>query len=218
MQTSLSHLVNDLSEINKKETVDEFTDSFRSTSTLLSHLVNYLSMINNKKIELENKFIDNFRTMLASRSHSADKIYEINKKISLIELREKFPNTHQLCNKDLNKLPLLLRKGVYPYGDMDSWEKFNETTLSPKEAFYNELNKEGISDEDYVHVQKVWEVFEIRDRGKYHDLYVQGDTTLHVDVFENFRDKCIEIYGRDPAYFLSAPGLSWQAFLKKTGV
>ena len=141
IQNSLSNLVNDLSEINKQEPADEFIDAFRSMSTLLSHLVNYLSVINSKKIELENKFIDNFRTMLASRSHSADEIYEIDKKISLIELSEKFPNTHQLCNKDLNKFPLLLRKGVYPYGDMDSWEKLNKATLSPKEALYNELNK-----------------------------------------------------------------------------
>ena len=54
--------------------------------------------------------------------------------------------------------------------------------------------------------------------GEYHDLYVQSDTSLLVDMFENFRDKCIEIYELDPARFLSAPGLSWQACLKKTGV
>ena len=54
--------------------------------------------------------------------------------------------------------------------------------------------------------------------GEYHDLNVQSDTLLLVDVFENFRDKCIEIYGLDPAHFLSAPGLAWQACLKKTKV
>ena len=51
--------------------------------------------------------------------------------------------------------------------------------------------------------------------GEYHDLYVQSDTALLADVFENFRDKCIEIYRLDPAYFLTAPGLAWQACLKK---
>ena len=96
---------------------------------------------------------------------------------------------------------------------MDSWEKFDETSLSDKEAFYNELNLEGISDEDYTHAQKVWEVFEINNRGEYHDLYVQSDALLLADVFENFRNKCIEIYGLDP-YFLSAPGLAWQTCLK----
>ena len=129
-----------------------------------------------------------------------------------------FPITYQFCNGDRNKFALLLRKGVYPYEYMDSWEKFNETSILPKEAFYNELNLEDITDEDYAHVQKVWDVFEIKSRGKYHDLYVQSDTLLLADVFENFRDKCIEIYGLDPANFLSAPGLAWQASLKKTRV
>ena len=113
------------------------------------------------------------------------------KKISSIELSEKFHNTYQLCNKDLNKFALLLRKGVYPFEDMDSWEKFKETTLQPKDTFYNELNKEGISVEDYAHALKVWEVFEIKDRGEYHYLYIQSDTALLADVFDNFRNKCI---------------------------
>ena len=56
----------------------------------------------------------------------------------------------------------------------------------------------------------------IKNLGEYHDLYVQSDTLLLADVFENFRDKCIEIYELDPAHFLSAPGLAWQASLKKT--
>ena len=54
---------------------------------------------------------------------------------------------------------MLLRKGAYPYEDMDNWEKFYETTLPPKEAFYSNLNEEFISDADYTHAQKVWEVF-----------------------------------------------------------
>ena len=156
--------------------------------------------------------------MLASLSCLVDDLCEINKKTLLIELSEKFDNTYQLCKKDLNKFAFLLRKSVYPYGDMDSWKKFKETALQPKEEFHNELNKEGISNEDYAHAQKVGEIFEIKDRGEYHDLYVQSDTSLLADVFKNFSNKCIEIYELDPAYFLSTPGLSWQACLKKTGV
>ena len=49
--------------------------------------------------------------------------------------------------------------------------------------------------------------------GDYHDLYFQTDTILLADVFEKFREKHIEIYGLDPSYFYSAPGLAWQAFL-----
>ena len=82
----------------------------------------------------------------------------------LIEgLIKKFPSIYQFCNGDSNKFILLLRKGVYPYEYMDSWKKFDETTLPPKEAFYSNLNLENISDEDYAHVQKVWDVFEIKN-------------------------------------------------------
>ena len=106
------------------------------------------------------------------------------------------------------KFVLLLRKGVYPYEYMDSWERFNETLLPPKEAFYSELNLEDISDKDYLHAQKVWNKFGIGNLGEYHDLYVQTDTLLLADVYEKFRDKCIEIYRLDPSYFLLAPGLA----------
>ena len=129
-------------------------------------------------------------------------------------LIKKFPRIYKFCDGDLNKFALLLRKGVYPYEYMDSWERFGETSLPDKEAFYSKLNLENITDKGYEHVQKVWEVFEIKTLGEYHDLYVQSNTILHADVFENFRDKCIEIYRLDPAYFLS-PGLAWQARLKK---
>ena len=70
-----------------------------------------------------------------------------------------FPIMHQFCNSDLNKFFLLLRKSVYPYEDMNSWEKFDETSIPPKEAFYSEQNFENITDKDYAHVQKVWELF-----------------------------------------------------------
>ena len=79
---------------------------------------------------------------------------------------------------------LLLRKGIYPYEYMDSWERFNETSLPPKESFYSELNLEDISNKDYLHAQKVWDTFEIRHLGEYHDLYVQTDTLLLADVCE----------------------------------
>ena len=85
---------------------------------------------------------------------------------------------YKFCNGDLNKFFLLLRKGIYPYEYIDSWERFDENTIPPKEAFYSELNLENITDKDYGHVKKVWEAFEIINLGEYHDLYVQCDTLL----------------------------------------
>ena len=57
-----------------------------------------------------------------------------------------------------------------------------------------------------------------KNMGDYDDLYVQTDTLSLADVFEKFRDKCIEISGLHPSYFYSAPGLAWKACFKKTDV
>ena len=99
---------------------------------------------------------------------------------------------------------------------MNSW--IAEESLPDKKAFNSQANEEGISNLDHAHSQKVWEVFEIKNLGEDHDLYAQSDTLLLADVFQHFRDKCIDIYELDPAHFLSAPGLAWQASFKKTGV
>ena len=103
---------------------------------------------------------------------------------------------------------MLLRNSVYPYEYMDSWEKFDETALPPKEAFYSNSNLEDISDEDYAHDQKVWGVFKINNFGEYHGLYVKSDTLLLPDVYENFRNMCLQKYELDSAYFVSAPKLA----------
>ena len=89
---------------------------------------------------------------------------------------------------------------------MDSWEKFNETTLPPKEAFCSNLNLEDISDKDYAHAQKICDVVGIKNLGEYHDLYVQSYILLLSDIYENFRHMCLNIHELDPAYFVSAPG------------
>ena len=109
---------------------------------------------------------------------------------------------------DLNKFFLMLGKGYYPYEDAENWEKFHKTTIPPKEAFYSKPNLEGISNADYAHFQKVWEVFETKNFGEYHNLYAQGGTLLLADVYENFRNMCLNEYGIDPANFLTAAGLS----------
>ena len=113
---------------------------------------------------------------------------------------------------------MLLRKGVYPHEYMDSWERFDETSLPDKKSFYSKLYVEGITDKDYADAQKVFKEFKLKNHGDYQYLYVQSDALLLADVFENFRNKCIEMYELDPAHFLSAPGLAWQACLKKSEI
>ena len=130
------------------------------------------------------------------------------------ELIKRFANTYEFCNGNLNKFILLLGKGVCPYEYIDNWEKFDETSLPNKESFYSSLNMEIIDDIDYRHGNNVFKTFKLKHLGEYHDLYVQSNTLLLADIFENFRNTCIKVHELDPARFLSLPGLIWQACLK----
>ena len=134
------------------------------------------------------------------------------------DLMKKFKNIYSFCNNDLNKFILLLRKGIYPYEYMDSWERFNETSLPSKKEFYRNLNMEDIDEIDYRHGNNVFKSFKLENLGDYHDLYEKSDTLLLADVFENFRDMCLKEYELDPAHFVSLPGLAWQACLKKANI
>ena len=98
---------------------------------------------------------------------------------------------------------------------MESWGRFDKTSLPNREDFYSSLCMEGITDVDYRHAKKVFKNLNNKNISDYHDLYVQNDTILLSDLFENFRKKCIEIYELDSAHFLPAPGLAWQACLKR---
>ena len=129
------------------------------------------------------------------------------------ELIKRFANIYEFCNKDIKKSILLIRKGVYPSEYIDSCERFDEKSLPDEEAFYSSLNMDG-----YRHAKIVFKEFNNNNLGDYHDFYVQSDTLMLADVFENFRNKCMEIYELDPVHLLSAPVLAWQACLKKTEV
>ena len=118
----------------------------------------------------------------------------------------------------MDKMYLMMRKGVFPYDWFDSIDKLNETQLPPKDAFYSELNDEEITEDNYKHAKKVWKTFNMKTIREYHDLYLMSDVLLLADVFENFRDVCIENYGLDPAWYYTAPGLAWDAALKLTKV
>ena len=101
---------------------------------------------------------------------------------------------------------------------MDGWDKFKETVLPPKEAFYSKLNMSGVSDRDYEHARRVWAEFGINNLGEYHDLYLKMNVILLANVFKAFRKVCLDNYGLDPAHFYTAPGLAWKACLKKTRI
>ena len=188
-------------------------------SSSLLKLVDNLSegLHNNKCLNCESclDYIGTKNEKLILKCFNCKQYYEKNFNKELIK---RFANTYEFCNKNLTKFILLLRKGVYPYEYMDNWERFNETSLPNKESFYSNLNKENIDDIDYRHGNNVFKTFKLKNLGEYHDLYVQSDTLLLADVFENFRNTCLKVYELDPVHFLSLPGLAWQACLKKTSI
>ena len=101
---------------------------------------------------------------------------------------------------------------------MDNWKRFNETSLPSKKDFYSNLSMENIEDIDYRHGINVFNKYKLKNLGEYHHLYIQSDTLLLADVFENFRNTCLKVYELDPAHFLSLPGLVWQVCFKKTSI
>ena len=197
----------------------KFIDSFRFMSSSLSKLVDNLSeRIHNNKCADCKSSLDYIKTKnekLILECYNCKQRYR--KKFNK-ELIKRFASTYEFCNNDLNKFVLLLRKGVYPDEYVDNWERFSEISLPSKEDFYSNLNMEDSSDIDYRHANNVFKRFKLENVGDYHDLYVQSDTLLLADVFNNFKDMCIKEYELDPAHFLSLPRLAWQACLKKTNI
>ena len=129
---------------------------------------------------------------------------------------EAFKYTEQEFKKE--QFNLMKQKGIYPYDHMDSFDRFNETKLPVQQDFYSILNNKHISDEQYKHAQNVWDTFNLKTMGDYHDLYLKSDILLLADVFENFRKTCLQYYKLDPCHYFTSPGLSWDAMLKMTDI
>ena len=192
LKPSLSSIANSISEINKRECK---------------------ACMERKNIKSECDFMEIKDNQLSYKRKKCNKkwLKPVN------ELIKKFSSIYQFCNGDLNKFVLLLRKGVYPYEDMNNWEKFNETTLPPKEAFYSKLNEEDITDKGYAHAQKVWEVFEIKN--------LVNIMIFMFNVIHYCLQMCLKALETNVLKFmslilliLSAPELAWQECLNKTEI
>ncbi len=109
-------------------------------------------------------------------------------------------------------------KGFYPYEFMDTHDKLNYKGLPPKDAFYSKVRLDGISEEDYKHAQNVYNTFKRKDFGDYRWLYLKTDVLLLADIFENFRKMSLEYYKLDPANYLTAASLAWDAMVLKTKI
>ena len=132
---------------------------------------------------------------------------------------------HLLSEFSIDKLELLKGKDAYPYAWVDYYEKFNYQELPPKEYFYSSIkdgkrdNDSGhISDEQYLHLQNVWNASNFNTFRDFHNHYLKKELLLLADVFEKFISTSLKIYNLDPCHYFSVPGLSWNAMLKMTKV
>ena len=131
---------------------------------------------NTRQVKRDQRFIDSYKFMASS-------LESLVKNLP----KESFKNL-TACHENPEAIELVMRKGVFPYGWFDSFDKLSETELPPIVAFYSKLNGTHISEEDWSHAQKVWEAFDMCNMRDYHDLYLETDVLLLADVFENFRD------------------------------
>ena len=126
-------------------------------------------------------------------------------------------------------LELLKQKDAYPYEYMDSFKRFGEERLPDRECFYSSV-KDGtagdnnnklhghISNKDHLACKNIWNEFNMKNMGEYHDHYLKKDVLLLADVFEKFIDTCLKFYRLDLCHCFSSPGLSWDAMLKMAGM
>ena len=126
-------------------------------------------------------------------------------------------------------MEILKQKGAYPYEYMNSFERFNEEKLSARKYFFSSTKKGKIDEngkisdghisiKDYLVCEKIWNKFDMKNMGDYHDHYLRKDVLLLATVFEKFIDTCLKFYEVDPCHYFSSPGLSWDAMLKMTGI
>ena len=204
-----SHLfIKNLGSSNPKENIECIPNNEEKYITFTKNII--VGQYTNKKGEVKDKtfkivFKDSFKFMRSSIKALVNNLPKNGfKNISKYYIPE--------------QVELIKQKGFYPYEYMDKAEKFNETKLPPREAFYSKLSGEGITEKNYKHAWNVWNTFKMKTVKDYHKLYNETDVLLLADVFENFRDLCLKIYGLDPVYYYTAPGLAWDACLKMTNI
>ena len=130
--------------------------------------------------------------------------------------KENFKNVNKYYTPEQARL--LKQKGFFPYEYLDSLEKLKDVKPPPKKAFYSKVSGCGITEKNYEHVLNVWKTWNMKTLKDYLKLYNESDVLILADIFENFRDLCLKIYGLDPAHYYTSPGLAWDACLKLTGV
>ncbi|KAL4083102.1 hypothetical protein QTP88_028432 [Uroleucon formosanum] len=204
----VSCILHNLSNYDAHFIVTELGNDAHSTTVIPNSEEKFISFSKHVSNNFSIRFIDSCRFMASKLSTLADNLISPE--------FEKFRETAKVFNKI--DMPLVTRKGVYPYEYTDSWDKLEESSLPKKADFYSTLTEEHIDDEEYEHAVSVWNHFKCKTLGEYSDLYLKIDVLLLADVFENFRDMCISTYNLDPVFYYTAPGFSFDCMLKYTNV
>ena len=148
-------------------------------------------------------FIDNYRFMAMPLSKLVDNLSEGIHNNKCVDCKSCLDYVRSTKNEKL----------ILKYFNCETFyrKKFNKELIKRfastyefcNKSFYSNLNIENIDDIDYRHGNNVFKIFKLKNLGEYHDLYVQrSDTLLLAEVFENFRNKCLEVYELDPAHFI----------------
>ena len=204
-----SHLfIKKLGSSNEKENIECIPNNEEKYITFTKNII--VGQYTNKKEEVKDKtfkivFKDSLKFMSSSLGALVNNLP-----------KNGFKNISKYYTPE--EVELIKQKGFYPYEFMDTEEKFNNTKLPPREAFYSKLSGKGITEKNYKHACNVWNTFKMKTFKDYHKLYNETDVLLLADVFENFRNLCLKIYGLDPVYYYTAPGLAWDACLKMTNI
>lgn len=159
-----------------------------------------------KQIFLQMRFLDSFQFLPSSLDTLASNLSSEQCK----EVRRFYP-------KD-DEFSFMRQKGVFPYSYVNNFDKLKETKLPEKSNFFNELQGEDITDEEYKRAKDVWSLFKCENLEDYYKLYLKSDVLLLADVFENYRELCLRNYKLDPVHYFTSPGLSWDAMLRYTKV
>ena len=160
------------------------------------------------KIRHNLTFIDSFQFMSSSLSKLANNLKQNG--------IEKFKYTSEAFKDNLD---YVTRKGIFPYSYLSNFEKMDKNPkLLKSKHFTNDLTGEEISEEDYKFFLDICDKFNIKTLREYLELYLRVDVLILCDVFENFREVCLNYYELDPAHYYTAPGLSWDACLKMTEI
>ena len=197
---------------------------FHGLSNYDSHfIVKELHKFSDVDIKIIPKTSEKYLSFSVKNLHFKDSYHFLADKLEVLakNLRDKGVHNFIYSNKYIDseeKLNLMCQKGIFPYSYIKSLSVLEESSLPPKEAFFNDLTQSSVAEKDYLFAQKVWSSFNCKCLKDYLHVYLQADVLLLADVFENFRSNCIDQFELDPSHYFSLPHFTFDAYLRKTNV